>query len=83
MANLSNEQMKANRFGRWHAARKTVSAIKSHLAAGRMVQVTTHLRATRYSAKHAEMFVAKKDGVYVQNGKSLVFIGWSNIRVFA
>lgn len=83
MANLSNEQMKANRFARWHKARKAVAEIKSHLVAGRTVQVTTNLRATRYAAKHAEMFVAKKDGVYVQHGKGLVFIGWANIRVFA
>jgi len=83
MANLTNEQMKAGRFERWHNARRKVGWIKSQLAAGHIVQVATQLRATRYTAKHAELFVAKKDGVYVKSGKSLVFIGWSDIRAFA
>lgn len=79
---MTNSQMKPNRFARWAKARRQASEIKAALVAGKMVQVATALRATRYTAKHADMFVAKRDGLYVQRGKNLVFIGWTDIQVF-
>lgn len=80
---MTNDQMKANRFARWAKARKQYAAIIAALSAGKTVVVATQLKATKYTAKHAEMFVCKKDGLYVRHGKSLNFIGWSSIQVFA
>mgnify|MGYP007034017986 FL=1 len=80
---LTNDQMKPNRFARWSKARKQFAFIQSALASGKTVQVTTNLRATRYTAKHADLFICKKDGIYVRRGKGMDFIGWANIQAFA
>lgn len=80
---MTNDQMKPNRFLRWQKARKQFAFIMETLKAGKTVQVTTNLKATRYSAKHSDLFVCKKDGLYVRRGKGMDFIGWANIQAFA
>ena len=80
---MTNEQMKSGRFLRWAKARKRVAWIKSQIAAGHIVQITTYLRATRYGAKHLEMFKATKSGAYVQRGKAWDCIDGCDIRAFS
>jgi hypothetical protein len=67
---LSNEQMKPNRFGKWAAARKRAAKIAAAFDAGAEVWTCTMTKRTKYTAKHASMFKAGKDAVYVQRGKS-------------
>jgi hypothetical protein len=79
---MTNDQMKANRFARWNNARKLYAGIQAALAGGKMVQVATYTKATRYTAKHADLFVCKKDGVYVKRGKALDCISGTKIQAF-
>lgn len=79
---IANSQMKANRFGRWANARKLYAGIQSALSAGKMVQVATYTKAVRYTAKHADLFICKKDGVYVKRGKAMDCISGTKISVF-
>jgi hypothetical protein len=80
---MTNEQMKENRYLRWHKARKRVAWIKQNLAAGRTVQLTTYTKATRYTTKHIDWFKATKTGAYVQQGKGFVCIDGCDVRAFA
>lgn len=66
---LSNAEMTAGRYLRWQIARRRVAWIKEHLAHGHTVQVTTYTKATRFTAKHVNMFKATRSGAYVQRGK--------------
>lgn len=79
---LTNEQMKPNRFVRWAKARKRIAFIVSNLEAGKTVQLTTYTKATRYTAKHKDMFKATKGGAYVQRGKSWDCIDGVDLRAF-
>ncbi len=79
---LTNDQMKSNRFARWAKARKIYADIQSALADGKMVQVSTCTKAVRYTAKHSDLFVCKKDGVYVKRGKGVDCINGTKISVF-
>ena len=67
---ITNAQMIAGRFLRYARARERVAWIKAQLAAGRIVQLATHTKATSYDARHAHMFKATKAGAFVQRGKS-------------
>lgn len=78
---MTNDQMKANRFARWHIARRKVAFIREQLAAGRTIYICTALRATKLSAKHADMVKATKSGAYLQAGKSWVCIDYCAIKV--
>ena len=80
---LTNEQMKPNRFLRWHKARKKIAAIKAHLSQGHTVQIGTMTHATNYKAKHIDMFKATRSGAYVQRGKSWDCIDFCKISVLA
>jgi hypothetical protein len=66
---MTNEQMKAGRFAKWHLARRKAKFIADHLAAGRTVYIATSLRITKLSAKHADMIKATKGGLFMQAGK--------------
>jgi hypothetical protein len=79
---LANSQMIAGRFLRYARARKRVAWIKAQLVAGRIVQVTTYTKATRYSARHADMFRATKAGALVRRGKSWDCIDLCDLRAF-
>lgn len=76
---MTNDEMKAGRFLRWHTARTRIAWIKARLAEGRTVYVSTHLRHTPYSAKHTDMFKATRTGAYVQHGKRWDCIDWCKI----
>ena len=80
---MTNEQMNDGRFLRLHIARKRIAFIREHLAAGHTVQLTTHLKAVRYTAKHIYMFKATKSGAYVQRGKAWDCIDHCDLRAFA
>jgi len=75
--------MTAGRFLRYARARKRVAWIKAQLAAGRIVELRTHTKATRYAARHAGMFEATKAGAFVQRGKSWDCIDYCTLRSFA
>jgi hypothetical protein len=77
---LSNDKMRPNRFLNWHMARKRIAWIKAQLALGAKVRISTHLKSTIYSAKHADLFCATKTGAMVQQGRKLVCIDWCDIR---
>lgn len=79
---LTNQDMTPNRFLRWHKARQRIAWIKARLAEGATVQLTTYTRATRYTAKHAEMFRATKTGALVQRGKRWDCIDGCDVRAF-
>ena len=66
---MTNDQMKAGRFLRFHKARRLVAWIKAELEDGATVQLTTYTKATRYKRQHSGMFKAVKSGAYVQRGK--------------
>ena len=74
MPALTNDQMIANRFGRWARARRLVAWIAEQHAAGRTVYVCTATKATGYGPKWSGMFKATRSGAFVQAGK-----GWNCI----
>lgn len=77
---MTNDQMKANRFARWHKARKIIAWIAARHAEGRKVHIVTNTRRTVYGPKLAGMFKATKTGAYVQNGKSWVCIDYCTFQ---
>lgn len=80
---MTNAQMIANRFARFHRARRMVAFIVSNLEAGRGVQINTATRAVRYTKKaHATMFKATKSGAYVQRGKSWDCIDYTCVQSY-
>ena len=66
---MSNEDMIANRFLRWHLVRKKYNAIVKHLEADGTVYVCTAYKATKFTRKHIAMFKATKKSLYMQRGK--------------
>ncbi len=79
---MTNEQMTANRFLRWHTARVLVGKITAALESGAIVQLTTYTKATRYTAKHATMFKATKTGAFVQHGKRWDCIDYTKVTAY-
>lgn len=77
---LTNEQMKANRYGRWAAARKLVNRIQSTLNAGGYVVIGTYTKAVQYDSRHADYFKATRNGAYVQRGKTWDCIDYCGFR---
>ncbi len=71
---MTNDQMKPGRFLRWHRARRAAARISAHLSAGGRVVVGTYTRATVYTRRHADLFRATREGLYVRRGK-----GWDCI----
>ena len=80
---MKNSEMIANRFANYARYRRMHGAIMTALIAGRTVQVATHLRATRYTAKHAALFSVDRTGVYVRNGKRTDCIHFCTISIFS
>jgi hypothetical protein len=78
---MTNDQMKAGRFVTWAKARKRLSAIQEAFSAGKSVYVCTQTKATRYTAKHAEMFRATKSGLFVQRGKGWDCLDFTALRM--
>lgn len=67
MTALTNDQMKAGRYLRWHHARVLHARIVAHLARGGRVQVVTCTRA--WIHRDPGQFRCLRDGVYVRRGK--------------
>ena len=67
---IKNAEMKPNRFLFWNQYRKMIANIQETLALGGEIHICTYTQATRYSAKHAGMFMATRTGAWVQRGKS-------------
>jgi hypothetical protein len=79
---MTNDEMKPGRYLRWHNARKRIAWIQAKLAEGHTVQLTTYTTATRYKAKHADMFRATRTGAYVQRGKAWDCIDGCHVTAF-
>jgi hypothetical protein len=77
---ITNDQMKANRYGRWADARKLVNEIQSVLSEGGYVVMATYLKAWQYDQRHVGMFKATKSGAYVLRGKKWECIDYCGIR---
>lgn len=77
---LTNEQMIAGRYLRWHRARRRVEGIQSHLRAGGTVLVSTYTHSTQYNKPgHADLFKATRSGVYALHGKKWLCIDGCSI----
>lgn len=76
---MTNSQMIANRFLRWHKARRGLAAILETLRTGGVVQIVTYLRITKCDARHVPMFKAARTGLYIQRGKRWVCIDYCKI----
>ena len=77
---MNNDQMKANRYLRWHQARQKLARIQHHLADGGKMVVGTHTRATVYDRRHGEMFRATRAGLFVRRGSGWDCIDYCGIR---
>lgn len=80
---IANDRMKEGRFLRWHEARQRCRKVVAHLEAGGLIIVGSYTRPVKYTRKHASMFVAKKDGLYVKRGKSLDCLNFSPIGFYS
>lgn len=78
---MSNEQMKAKRFLRWHIARKKLAFIREHATAGHTVTLSTSMLRTPIKAKHLDSVKATKNGLYIQRGKSWINYDGAQISV--
>lgn len=83
---LTNEQMKAGRYLRWHNARRKVAFIRANLTAGRTVYVSTHLKSWKFTPKWAAdvdvMFRANRNGAWMARGKNWDCIDGCKISAF-
>lgn len=75
---MDNAKMIKGRFLRWHKARKMERWIKARLAEGATVVISSYTKATKLTAKHADMIRSDHVGCYVQRGKS-----WDDITLCA
>jgi hypothetical protein len=80
MTPLSNDQMKAGRFLRWHQARVLHRRIQAHLTRGGRVLVATHLKS--WIHRDPDRFQCRRDGVYVRRGKQWDCINYCAIRFY-
>jgi hypothetical protein len=80
MKALTNDQMKAGRYHRWHQARELHSRIRAHLARGGCVLVATHTKV--WIHRDPERFQCRRDGVYVRRGQQWDCINYCAIRFY-
>ena len=67
---MTNADMKAGRFLRWHEARKMVEWMRSCWDRGLTVYMVTAYRSTAFAPKHCDCVKATRTGVYVRIGKN-------------
>ena len=67
---MTNSEMKAGRYARWHLARRKLAWIAQQTAAGRTVYLTTYTRSTAVKTKHLDMLRATKSGLLLKRGKA-------------
>ena len=77
---MTNEQMKPNRYGKWHQAKQLVTRIQTTLNAGGYVVMATYTKATQYDRRHVNMFKATRTGAYVQSGQKWICIDGCSFR---
>jgi hypothetical protein len=78
---MSNDEMKAGRFLKLSEGRKMYNAIISHLQSGGSVLICTYTKATKFTAKHTNMFKLGKSGsVYMQRGKNWDCIDYVGVK---
>lgn len=65
---MTNEEMKAGRFLRWHVARRKIAWIAARHAQGKTVFIRTATHIFKYPPKCSGMFKATRNGAYVQRG---------------
>jgi hypothetical protein len=81
---ISNNEMIANRYGKWARARRIVKAIHGTLSKGGTVTITTQTHQWVYDKpKQAENFRATKTGAYMQRGKRWECIDYCAVRCYA
>ena len=80
---MTNDEMKAGRFLRWHKARVKVAKIQAALRAGYQVNIHTATRVTVYKPGKGfeDMFKANRTGAYVQHGKRWDCIDFCGITI--
>ena len=78
---MSNDQMKPNRFLRWHMARRMYAAITQAIAEGYRVQVTTYTTSRIYA--NLDQFRCTKSSVYSQRGRQWDCIDGASVRFVA
>lgn len=76
---MTNEQMKAGRFFKWHNYRLLVSNIRATLANDGIVQIVGYGRVIQCDKRHIDMFKATKTGAYIQRGKNWDCLNLSKI----
>jgi len=76
----TNDQMKPDRYLRWHKARQLHRRIVEHLASGGQVMVATHTRVTIFKTTHVDYFKAERSGLYARYGKRWDCIDYCAIR---
>jgi len=80
---MSNDQMIADRYGRWARARKGQAEIVSALQAGKTVIVSTYGKAWQFDKPgHADYFKAKRDGLYMRRGKAWDCMTGASVRIY-
>lgn len=78
---MDNSQMKAGRILKLQNGKRLYGSIVSHIRAGGAVNICTHLRTVKMTAKHAEMIkIGKSGSVYLQSGKSWNCIDFCSFR---
>lgn len=80
MTLLTNDQMQADRYLRWHQARALHARISAHLARGGCVLVATYLKC--WIHRDPGQFQCRRDGVYVRRGKRWDCINHCAIRLY-
>jgi hypothetical protein len=77
---MTNDQMKPERYLKWHNYRRRLARIQATLAAGGVVQVVGYGKVLEADRRHAAMFKATRTGVYLQRGKAWDCLNFSLIR---
>jgi hypothetical protein len=78
---MTNQEMIAGRYLRWHTALQSAIRIQRQLASGGTVVVATYTKATRYGRQHAYWFQGTPSGLYVKRGNGRVCIDYAAIRM--
>lgn len=79
---LTNNQMVAGRYLRWHRARRTIADIRACLRAGGTVVVATYTHAMQFGLRHVDDFKATRSGAYRRAGRNWVCIDGCAIKFY-
>lgn len=79
---LTNKQMIAGRYLRWHRARRAIAAIRAHLQSGGLVVISTYTRAWKCDARHLDLFEASRNGAWMRHGSQRSCIDGCAIKFY-